>query len=70
MNHQPTWRTILAWGAVAYFLGLPAIALAGGLIHFEMSTNVAKFLADFHMTITALLAAIAGLDSWDRKNEK
>jgi hypothetical protein len=70
VNHQPTWRTILAWGALVYFLGLPAIALVGGFMHYEMEPGVAKFLAEFHVTITALLGAVAGLDSWDRKNEK
>jgi hypothetical protein len=63
----PAWRNVLAWGALTYFLGLPAIAVAGGFLHFEMNPNVAKFLADFHMTITALLGAVAGLDSWDRR---
>jgi hypothetical protein len=69
-NNEPAWRTVLAWGAVAYFLGLPAIALVGGFLHYEMSPSIAKFLAEFHMTITALLGAVAGLDSWDRKSQK
>jgi hypothetical protein len=70
MDSEPTWRKVLAWGAVSYFLGLPAIALVGGFLDLEMNAGVAKFLAEFHVTITALLGAVAGLDSWDRKNDK
>jgi hypothetical protein len=70
-NGEPLWRTVLTWGCVAYFLGLPAMALVMGLAHisFMPGTNVAKFLADFHFSVSALVAAMAGLNSFDRRKE-
>jgi TM2 domain-containing membrane protein YozV len=68
---EPLWRVILNWGLVVYFLGLPAAALIFGLakIHIDQpgaGTHIAQFLANFHLSVSALLAAIAGLNSFDR----
>ena len=68
-NEEPLWRSILNWGCVTYFLGLPAIALFYGMTHFQFSPsspNVPKFLQDFHFAVSALVATIAGLNSFDR----
>ncbi len=47
------------------------MALVMGLLHiaFMPGTNVAKFLADFHFSVSALVAAMAGLNSFDRHNK-
>lgn len=70
---EPVWRQILNWGCVVYFLGLPAIGIFYGATHFtfggESSPNVANFLRDFHFTVSALVAAIAGLNSFDRRTK-
>ena len=62
------WRQILNYGAVIYFLGLPALAIFLGFSHipFAEGTEVAKFLGNFHFTVSAIVAAIAGLNSFDR----
>jgi hypothetical protein len=64
----PAWREILNWGSVVYFLGLPALAIFLGFTHIQFAegTEVAKFLGNFHLTISALVAAMAGLNSFDR----
>jgi hypothetical protein len=65
---EPVWRQFLAWGCVGYFLGLPALAIFMVFAHlqFPPGSNVAKFLSDFHVAVTALVGAIAGLNSFDR----
>jgi hypothetical protein len=65
---EPLWRQILNWGLIIYFLGLPALAIFLGFTHasFGSGTNIAKFLSEFHFAVTALLGAIAGLNSFDR----
>ena len=64
----PLWRQVLNWGCVVYFLGLPGLALVLAFTHFSFppGSNVAKFLTDFHFAVTALVAAVAGLNSFDR----
>ena len=64
----PLWRQILNWGCVVYFLGLPAFAIVLGFgdMSFGKGTDIAKFLSDFHFAVTALVAAVAGLNSFDR----
>lgn len=64
----PLWRSVLNWGSVVYFLGLPALAIFLGFTHipFAEGTEVAKFLGNFHLTVTAIVGALAGLNSFDR----
>jgi hypothetical protein len=66
----PVWREILNWGAVVYFLGLPALAIFLGFSHIPFAEDsegqVAKFLGDFHFTVSAIVGALAGLNSFDR----
>ena len=73
MPHEPFWRTVLNYGSVIYFLGLPAIAIFYGATHYtfggDTSPNAANFLREFHFACTALVMAIAGLNSFDRRNE-
>ena len=59
---------ILNYGCVTYFLGLPAFAIILGFsdMTFGKGTDIAKFLSDFHFAVTALVAAVAGLNSFDR----
>jgi hypothetical protein len=65
---SPAWREILNWGSVVYFLGLPALAIFLGFTHisFAEGTEVAKFLGNFHFTVSAIVGALAGLNSFDR----
>jgi hypothetical protein len=68
MTAEPPWRIILNWGCVLYFLGLPALGLIMGLtgMNFTAGTQIAKFLTDFHFSVSALVAAMAGLNTFDR----
>jgi hypothetical protein len=65
---EPYWRTVLNYGSIAYFLGLPALAIFLGFTHiaFAEGTAVPKFLADFHFTVSAIVGALAGLNSFER----
>jgi hypothetical protein len=71
VKEEPAWRVILNWGVVFYFLGLPLMAIFLGFTHIRMGegTNIAKFLSDFHFSVSALVAAIAGLNTFDRFKE-
>jgi hypothetical protein len=66
----PLWRTVLNWGSVIYFLGLPALAIFLGFTHIPFAegtgSEVAKFLGNFHFTVSAIVGALAGLNSFDR----
>jgi hypothetical protein len=64
----PLWRQILNWGSVIYFLALPALAIFLGFTHipFADGTTIPKFLSDFHFAVSALVATMAGLNSFDR----
>ena len=67
-GNEPLWRSILNYGCVVYFLGLPALAIFLGFSHFSFggSTQIPQFLREFHFAVSALLAAVAGLNSYDR----
>jgi hypothetical protein len=68
LKEEPLWRSILNWGCVVYFLGLPGVALFYGMMRwsFVAGSDIPKFLSDFHFAVSALLAAVAGLNSFDR----
>ena len=70
---EPLWRSILNYGCVFYFLFLPLMAIFYGTTHFafggETAPNAANFLREFHFACTAIVAAIAGLNSFDRRTE-
>lgn len=66
---EPIWRQILNWGCVGYFLGLPAMAIVLGFSHYGFGAttpNVPKFLTEFHFAVSALVATMAGLNSFER----
>ena len=67
MKEIPAWRQVLNWGSVFYFLALPALAIFLGFtdIKFEPE-GVPRFLREFHFTVSAIVLAIAGLNSFDR----
>jgi hypothetical protein len=65
---EPLWRTVLNYGCVFYFLFLPAMAIFLGFTRFHFDPpGVATFLREFHFSVTALVAAVAGLNSLDRR---
>jgi hypothetical protein len=69
MKTEPLWRLVLNWGCVFYFLALPALTIFIGFSHiqiFEPGSRAPQFLANFHLTISALVATMAGLNSFDR----
>jgi hypothetical protein len=68
MATEPLWRVILNWGCVFWFLSLPALAIFLGFTHisFAEGTEVAKFLGNFHFTVSAIVGALAGLNSFDQ----
>ena len=66
---EPFWRTLLNYGAVAYFLGLPALVILIGFLHvdvFPAGSHAPSFLGNFHLSVSALVAAMAGLNSFDK----
>jgi hypothetical protein len=69
MSEEPTWRIVLNWGCIIYFLGLPALTIFLAFTHipFAPGTEAPKFLADFHFAVSALVAAVAGLNTFERK---
>jgi hypothetical protein len=70
---EPLWRLVLNWGCVAYFLGLPALTLLIGFFHLEVfpaGSHAPQFLGNFHLSVSALVAAMAGLNSFDQHKAK
>ena len=75
--HEPRWRTVLCWGAVVTFLGLPFGVCALHLVsdefptyfHFSQHISEYKFIIPYYQSITALVFALAGLNSWDKRLE-
>lgn len=70
MMKEPLWRTVLNWGCVGYFLGLPALAILIGFAHIEVfpaGSHAPQFLGNFHLSVSALVAAMAGLNSFDKR---
>jgi hypothetical protein len=60
---------VLNWGCVLYFLGLPALTLIIGFTHIEPfvpGSRAPQFLGNFHLSVSALVAAMAGLNSFDK----
>jgi hypothetical protein len=52
-----------------WFLGLPFLVILVGFTHIELfpaGSDAPRFLANFHLSISALVAAMAGLNSFDR----
>ena len=73
---EPVWRVLLNYGCVFYFLGLPALAIVLGFTHHPFGLNsegqmtqIPQFLREFHFAVSALLAAVAGLNSFDRTRQ-
>ena len=66
---------VLCWGAVLTFLTLPFFVFALHLIsdefpnYFHFSQHIAeyKFIIPYYQSITALVFALAGLNSWDKR---
>ena len=71
-QQEPLWRQILNWGCVTYFLGLPAMAVVLGFTHIEFGkdTQITQFLKEFHFAVSALVATVAGLNSFERSKAK
>jgi hypothetical protein len=78
MHGDPLWRQILCWCAVATFFTLPFAILLYHLIAVEVSSlhfeeyldkhpGDFRYIANFYQTNTALLIALAGLHSWDKR---
>jgi hypothetical protein len=75
--NEPLWRKVLTWGAVMVFLALPILVLTIHLTsfsvpNFEMKEHMTefKYLGVYYTTITTLVFALAGLNSWDKRNGK
>jgi hypothetical protein len=73
MPTEPLWRVILNWGCVVYFLGLPALAILFSLLHIQVfppDSQAPQFLGNFHLSVSALVAAMAGLNSFDQHKNR
>lgn len=67
--NEPVWRQVLNWGCVLYFLLIPAIVIV--YITFDLPTVTVErvaFVTKFHIAVTAIIATMLGLNSWDKKN--
>jgi hypothetical protein len=66
---EPVWRIMLNYGSVIYFLGLPAMGIVIGFAHidFAVGTQIPQFLKEFHFTVSALVATVAGLNTFERR---
>jgi hypothetical protein len=78
MQADPLWRKVLCWCAVVTFFTLPTgifiyhlISIEVTGLHFEdyldKHPGDFRYLANFYSTNTALLIALAGLHSWDKR---
>lgn len=65
------WRSILEWGVVIYFLGIPLFYLIIVFTPLDVDLahhpNIRQFITQFHITLTAIVTAMAGLNSWDKR---
>jgi len=73
---EPGWRVLLTWGSVITFFGLPLVffslhvlSLETPWLHLEnhLGQGTFSYLAGFYSANTALVAALAGLNSWDKR---
>jgi hypothetical protein len=63
----PKWRTLLNWGAVIYFLLIPALVIIYSLFGLKpVDPSRAAFVISFHYGVSAIVATLAGLNSWDK----
>jgi hypothetical protein len=67
--HEPKWRLILIWGCVVYFLAIPIFVITYAMLDLSPIDKVrSDFIQHFHYAITGILAALAGLNTLERKN--
>ena len=66
MNTEPLWKTVLNWGAVVTFFALPLIVLTLQLTGLFPSKEEAGYLKDLQRNVTVLVAALAGLRSFEQ----
>jgi hypothetical protein len=72
VKEEPLWRVALNWGCVFWFLSLPALVILSGVFSIEIfppSSDALRFLSTFHFSVSALVAAMAGLNSFDKYKE-
>jgi hypothetical protein len=74
---DPLWRKILAWGAVGVFLTLPVIVFVFHIWSFTVPALALKdhltefkYLGVYYTTVTTLVFALAGLNSFDKRDGK
>jgi hypothetical protein len=64
---EPLWRTALNWGTTIYFLLIPGIVILYGVAGLPaIEPARAAFVSSFHYAITAIVATLVGLNSWDK----
>ena len=70
---EPLWRTIANWSVVLTFFSLPLVVLIVHLTividHIDVKAHAGEFayLWNFHRILAGLLAAMLGLNSWDKR---
>lgn len=74
VTEEPRWRIALYWGVVIAFFTLPLVVLvlhlAAIFTNFDPTgkhIGEFKYVFEFHRTLAALVAALAGLNSWDKR---
>jgi hypothetical protein len=70
MKKEPLWRTSLCWGLVITYFTAPLVFF---IIHLNASPALedrllqSHFLRDFYLSITAMIVSLAGLHSFDKR---
>jgi hypothetical protein len=68
---DPLWRKTAYWCVIAGFFGTPVVMVALHLLLWNDRQTLRgefHYIVDYHRVLAALLGAMLGLNSWDRRN--
>jgi hypothetical protein len=72
---EPLWREVAYWGVLLCFFALPIVALIlhlsilFGRVRYQEHAGEFNYLWSFHRILAGLLAAMLGLNSWDKHTQ-
>jgi hypothetical protein len=68
---DPLWRRVVYWCVIVSFFATPLLMLAVHLILWNDRRAIQgdfRYISDYHKVLAALLVAMLGFNSWDRRN--